>query len=126
MPLTTRPASTSRQAMMRLASLGVPGKPEFGLLGWSGSEGTEILQNFQTCFGGFLRMKLHAEDIAPLHGGGKRAAIIRAGRSFVDHRSPVGVGVINKRSAVHALEQERSGSNFQLVPAHVGRLYGSR
>src|SRR5713226_9765718 len=97
MPLTTRPASTSRQAMMRLARR---------------SEGTEVLQDFQASFGGFLWMKLHAEDIVALHGSRKRAAIVCAGRSLVDHRGPERVGVIDKCTAVYAVEQPRSISHL--------------
>src|SRR6185437_10493266 len=116
MPLTTRPASTSRQAMMRLARYGVPCKPgvkaEFGLLGWSGSDGTEILQDFQTCFGGFLRMELHSENVVALHRSRKCAAIICAGRRLCNHGCTIGVRVINKCAAVHALKQTRSRTNF--------------
>src|ERR1051326_1148125 len=123
MPLTTRPAATSRQAMMRLAKHEVSDILGFGVLGWSGSEGTEILQNFQSGFGGFLRMKLHTEDIVPLDSGRKTSAIICASRSLVDYRRAVGVGVIDKRAAVHTLQQARTRANFQLVPAHMRRLY---
>src|ERR1051326_5754685 len=106
-----------------LARHAVPDALGFGVLGWSGSEGTEILQNFQSGFGGFLRMKLHPEDIVPLHSGRKRSAIICASRSLVDYRRAVGVGVIDKRAAVHTLQQARTRANFQLVPAHMRRLY---
>src|ERR1700731_3181223 len=110
-PFTTRPASTSRQAMMRLASR---------------SEGTEVLQDLQAGFGKFLRVKLHAEHIVPLHCGRKSAAITCACGSFVNHRRPERMRVVDKCAAVHTVQQARSCPYLNLVPANMRRFYRGR
>src|SRR5215472_7075031 len=117
MPFTTRPASTSRQAMILLASrYGVPGKPAapgwrgsglsgwkpgFGLLGWSGSEGIKVLQNFQSRCSGFFRMKLDTKDVVAFDRGRKRSAVLRACHRTLYHRRAKRVRVVDKRTALN-------------------------
>src|SRR5579859_502954 len=105
MPLTTRPASTSRQAIMRLARHGLPGKPGFGLLGWSGSEGTEVLQDLKTALRGFFRMELHAKNVVTFNRGGESAAILRARHRLSHHRRAKRMCVIDESSALDPAQQ---------------------
>src|SRR6185437_2758822 len=111
MPFTTRPASTSRQAMILLASR---------------SEGTEVLQDFPPRRSGFFRMKLHAKNIVALHCSGKCFAVLRAGYGTFHHRRAKRVCVIDKRTVFNIAEQPRAAADLNLVPADVRRLDRSR
>src|SRR6516225_6813981 len=103
MPLTTRPASTSRHAMIRL-------------------ESTKVLQNPQARCAGFFRVKLDSEYVIPLDRGGELASILSGGRGLFDDGRAVGVCVIDERAIVDAAQQPAAGAHFDLVPAYVRRL----
>src|ERR1051325_2283802 len=126
MPFTTRPTSTSRQAMMRLARHGVSGKPGWGLLGRGGSEGTKILQNFQAGLRRFFRVKLHAKNIFALYRRGECSAILWASDCVSNDRSAERMCVVNERAVLHPAQQARVTADLDLVPAYVRRFDGSR
>src|SRR5258708_4394002 len=107
-PLTTRPASTSRQAMIRLVSR---------------SEGTEVLQDFQPCLRGFLGMKLHAKNILALNRRGEASAVLSRGDGIGNHRRAVGVCVIDERAVLNSAQQARAVADIKLVPPHMRRLH---
>src|SRR5215467_13004350 len=107
MPFTTRLASTSRQAMIRLASR---------------SEGTKILQDLQAGGGGLFRMELHAENVVVFHRSGESAAVTCAGDGVFNQRRAIRMCVIDELSAVHAAQQPRAAIDLDLVPTDVRRL----
>src|SRR4029077_7915159 len=111
MPLTTRPASTSRQAMILFARR---------------SESTEVLQDLQPRVRRFFRMKLHAENVVMLHRGRETSAILRVRHRVLHHRRAKGMCVIDKGAALDAAQQARAVAYLNLVPADVRRLYRSR
>src|SRR5262245_58012904 len=111
MPLTTRPASTSKQAMIRFVSV---------------SEGTEILQNLQSGRAGFFRMKLHAENVLPFHSRGKSSSIFGGSHCAFYDRSAVGVRVIHEGASWNAPQQTRVAAEVDPVPSDMRRLYQSR
>src|SRR5215469_3737940 len=84
-PLTTRPASTSRQAMIRL-------------------ESTEVLQDPQADCARFFGMKLHPEDVVAFHSGGERSAIFSRSHGMVDDRSAIRVCIVHERAVFNAVQ----------------------
>src|SRR5271167_2782289 len=107
MPFTTRPPWTSRQAMMRLASV---------------SEGTEVLQNFDSNVAGLLRMKLQPEQVVALRCG-RKGHFVNAGCDRVGaQRSAIGVREVDVRSVGNARQQPRTGSGLDPVPSHMWRF----
>src|SRR5271165_3225500 len=94
--------------MMRLASV---------------SEATEVLQDIHSNVAGFLRMKLHSEEMVALHRSGEWF-FIGAGRDRVGaQRRAIGVGEINVRSRRDSRQQPRARRDLDTVPSHVRRLH---
>src|SRR5215469_15282869 len=110
-PLTTRPSSTSRQAMIRLVSM---------------SEYREVGEQPQSGLAGFFRMKLHAEKQVALDGGREPSSVFTAGHGSAVEGCMIGVGKVDKRRWRQAAEQAGRGCDFQLIPADMGRFDGGR
>src|SRR5258708_20767277 len=106
-PLTTRPASTSSQAIIRLVRV---------------SEVAEVFKNRQPCVPGFFRMKLCSKNIVPLDRRREVAAVTGAGHRAFDDIGAIAVRVVDKRAVGDAAQQARRGGDFDAVPAHVRRL----
>src|SRR5271169_5381559 len=107
MPFTTRPAFTSRQAIMRLARV---------------SQCTEILQDLHAYFARLLRMKLHTEEVVAL-GHRRKWPLVRASRNRVGaDRRAIGVGEIHVGSCWNSRQQPRVATHRDAVPAHVRRF----
>src|SRR3974377_2226335 len=107
MPFTTRPALTSRQAMMRLARV---------------SKCTEVLQDLQSYVPRLLGMKLDAEQVAPFRRRGE-GLLVGAGRDRIStQRRTVRVGEVHVGARRDSRQQTRGAGHGQAVPAHMGRL----
>src|SRR5271157_2461825 len=107
-PLTTRPPWTSRQAMMRLASV---------------SQCTEILQNLHSYLAGFLGMKLQSEEIVALHRSGERFFVGASSDRLGAQRRAIRMREIDIRSVGDARQQPRLSCNLDAVPSHMRRLH---
>src|ERR1051326_3545434 len=71
-------------------------------------------------------MELHPENVVALHRSGKCPAVLRASDCAFNHRSTVGVGVIDKGAALNTAQQARLAADLNLVPADMRRLDRSR
>src|SRR5215469_559271 len=109
MPFTTRPPCTSRQAMMRLASV---------------SQGTEVLQNVHAEVARFLWMKLHPEQVPSFYDRSKWL-FVGTGRYCVNaQRRAIGVGEVHISAGRNSGKQSRLSYHRNAIPSHVGRFHG--
>src|SRR5271165_90305 len=104
MPLTTRPLSTSRQAMMRLVSM---------------SEGAEVAEQLQSDLSGFFWMKLHTENVVPLYRRAKAPAVLAARRGCFAHGDAKGMREVDERQRRDFTKEPRGWGDLKLIPAHV-------
>src|SRR6185437_4437418 len=107
-PFTTRPLSTSRQAIIRRAKV---------------SQGTEVLHQLKTCLPGFLRMKLRTENVSLLNNCGEVPAIAAERGHAIRLRCAVRVREIEIGTIRDAAKQPAWRHNMDLVPADVRRLH---
>src|SRR5207302_11453399 len=101
------PASTSRQAIMRLVSI---------------SNFAEISYNRQSRVARLLRVKLHSKQIAALDRSGECGSVCTFRNRGFDYRRPVAMSEVHKSARGNALEQTSAFTHLQLVPAHVRHL----
>src|SRR5580698_5394181 len=79
----------------------------------------EVLQEAGADFGRAFRVELDAVEVAPLHAGAERIAVIAAGNRRRTRRERVAVHEINVVTLTHSLEQGAWAFEFQGVPSHV-------
>src|SRR6266496_4071829 len=133
-PLTTRPASTSRQAMIRLVNISFSCcHPEVvrRLCGQkpleSRSKPAEILQHLQSRAPRFFRVKLHSKHIVLLDCCRKSATVFTFRRCIRKQRHAIRMREIDERPVRYSAQQARFAiANQQAIPSHVRRLHSER
>src|SRR5215471_7343611 len=108
MPFRTRPALTSRQAIIRLASV---------------SQGTEVLQNVHADIARLLGVKLHAKQISAFSYGCKGQFVGASRDCAGTKRGAIGVGEVQVCARGNSFQQSRPSRDREPVPAYVRRLY---
>src|SRR5581483_8491195 len=119
-PFTTRPASTSKQAMIRLVSM-------YKILGNFSSQVYEVLQDLQSNRSRLLRVKLNAEQVVLFHCGREPAPVLAFRRGGSQQRHTVGVREINVRTIRDPVQQSRLVIvDLQAVPSHMRGFHAGR
>ena len=111
MPLTTRPASTSRQAMIRLVSM------------TDRKNSPESSDPVRPIFPDEIALRTNC-PVRPPRKTRHRIHISAAVASTM--RNAIGVREINERSRRNASQQSRAVAKLQTIPSHVRRLYTVR
>src|ERR1700689_1256184 len=106
-PFTTRPPSTSRQAMMRLVNT---------------SDLAEILEDREPHVSRFLWMELHSENVRLLDGSAELQPVFTRRTGCGQHRRMKRVRVVDKRILRDASQHPRTLLDCQRIPANVRRL----
>src|SRR5207245_8045041 len=82
----------------------------------------EVAQDAEADVAGFLRMKLHAGDVATLHDGGERLPVIGDGDGVAVDGRGVAVREVHLRAGRDALHNRRGLRQCQAVPTDVRHL----
>src|ERR1035437_2200943 len=122
-PLTTRPPVTSRQGMMRLASmkrsLTRPSRNQTGML-FPSCELQEVADDLQAHSAGFLGVELDSVHVAAFERGSVAEFIGAGGAGPVVFGHVVAVREVDVGARVQMVNEFASGPHFEFIPSHVG------
>src|ERR1017187_653322 len=122
-PLTTRPPVTSRQGMMRLASmkrsLTRPSRNQTGML-FPSCELQEVPHNLEPHRAGFLGVELDSVHVAAFERGGVAEFIGAGGAGAVVLGHVVAVREVYVGAGVQMVHEFASRPHFEFIPSHVG------
>src|SRR6478736_2280003 len=110
-PFTTWPSRTSRQAMMRRASMSASRHGDA-----VGDATQEVGQDLEPRFAGLLRVELHAHHEAVLDRGRERLAVLGHSRRRAVHGPGIRVREIDARVLFESVEQGSRPGESQRVP----------